>query len=348
MIRRANELRKKIMKWKNIVWDVSTDFKVSYKKKIEYAIKGFNVNEYIWYNLEKNDYKQYISEYNRMESRKINGDYKFILDDKIVFEEIFRNYTHVPINYAWISDGTIYGLHDYQVNNDNILEFLNDVGKSVFKYLGGGGGGGTYIFEVYDENIFINGKLSSKEDVIDIFNRKGQSILCEYISQSKFSAMLYPKTTNTIRIVCAKMKEQKEVEIIAAVQRIGCNASIPVDNFHSGGLASEINLDTGELNYAISCLGEMKNRLKYFECHPDTGAEIKGIIIPNWKSIKDEIRDLTNKIPYINFVAWDVLLTDEGYCIIEGNASSSCDLFQMNNGMKNSKLGDVYKSYGLI
>lgn len=348
MLRKIKKFITKIINWKYIVWDKKTDFNISYIKKVKYALKGFSLNEYIWYDLEKNDYHKYISEYERMESREINGSYKFILDDKLVFEEVFSKYTRVPINYAWISNGTIYGLHDYDVNNDNIFEFLHSVSKSVFKYLGNGGGVGTYVFESVDNNILINGKIAQKEDVIQIFMREGQSILCEYISQSKFSSILYPNTTNTIRIVCAKKKEEQEAEIIAAVQRIGCKASIPVDNLHSGGLVSEINLDTGELSFAVSCLGEMKNRLIKFECHPDTGNKIKGMKVPNWESLKDEIKILTNKIPYLNFVAWDVLLTENGYCIIEGNASSGCTMFQMNHGIRNSALGDIYRSYGII
>lgn len=94
---------------------------------------------------------------------------------------------------------------------------------------------------------------------------------------------------------------------------MGFNESIYVDNLHSGGFTSEINLDTGELSFAVSCLGEMKNRIIKFDFHPDTRNKIKGMKISNWKYSKDEIRVLTNKIPYLNFVPWDVLLTDNGY-----------------------------------
>ena len=44
----------------------------------------------------------------------------------------------------------------------------------------------------------------------------------------------------------------------------------------------------------------------------------------------------------------NVLLTDDGFCIIEGNASSGCGIFQMEHGVRNSELGDIYRSYGVI
>ena len=43
-----------------------------------------------------------------------------------------------------------------------------------------------------------------------------------------------------------------------------------------------------------------------------------------------------------------VLLTEDGYCIIEGNASSGCGIFQMERGVRNDLLGEIYKSYGVI
>ena len=85
-----------------------------------------------------------------------------------------------------------------------------------------------------------------------------------------------------------------------------------------------------------------------FKNHPDTGMPLKGLKIPNWSSLVSEIVDLTNKLPYLNFVAWDILLTDDGYCVIEGNASSGCGLFQVEHGVRNSKLGEIYRSYGII
>ena len=94
--------------------------------------------------------------------------------------------------------------------------------------------------------------------------------------------------------------------------------------------------------------GTMERRLVFYNKHPDTDVQISGKIIPNWVQIKKEIVDLTNKFPYLNFVAWDVLLTNNGIYIIEGNASSGCGMFQMQHGVKNEELGDIYRNYNII
>ena len=77
--------------WRRLVWKNKTDYKLSFFTKCNYALKGFTVNEYIWYDLAHNDYREYISDYERIRSRDINSEYKIILDSKLLFDEIFRN-----------------------------------------------------------------------------------------------------------------------------------------------------------------------------------------------------------------------------------------------------------------
>ena len=334
--------------WKRFVWDDRTDFQVPFSVKLRYALKGFSVNEYVWYDLKNHDCADYISEYERLRSRMINGEYKFILDNKLVFEEVFGKYTFVPRNYALIEDGHVHPLHDAPVSNETFEDFLKQSGKTILKWLDRGGGSGTYFFEYRDGCLFANGEPCSREQLEKIRCREGRAILCQYVTQSDFAASLYPHTANTIRIVCARKKGEPSARIIAAVQRVGCEATIPVDNAHAGGLTCDIDLNTGEISYGIARLGKMERRMKKFHVHPDSQTQIAGKVIPNWTELKKDIIALTNKVPYLNFVAWDVLLTEEGFCIIEGNASSGCGIFQMEHGVRGSELGDIYRSYGVI
>lgn len=338
--------------WFRLVWKNKTDYKVSLLTKTKYALKGFTVNEYIWYDLEHNDYREYISDYERIRSREINSEYKIILDSKLLFDEVFRKYTRVPKIYAWISGGIVYGLHGEDIENTSLIKTLKKYVIAVLKLENGYEGKGTYVIEYKQnnkENVFlVNGSLMSDVDVERLCLSNGNAILSEYMFQSEFENSLYPDAANTIRIVCAKKKGKEKTHIIKAVQRIGNDACKPVDNVSAGGYASEIDLETGELGPAIAKCGPMERRMIEFDVHPDTGAQITGKVIPNWKTLKTEIIDLTNRFPYLNFVAWDVLLTEDGFCIIEGNASSGCGMFQMKHGVRNSELGDIYRSYGII
>ncbi len=335
--------------WKRIVWDAERVYNIPFAQRVKYAFKGFTVDECYFYDFKKNDYREYISEYERLRSREINGPYKFILDDKVIFEEVVGKYVRVPENYAWISDGIIYGLHDNGMNNENFIDYLKNYKISVLKWNGRGGGDGTYVITSLDNGKFdVNGEAKTDEQVKNLFSRRGDAILCEYMTQSEFSASLYPYTTNTIRIVCAKKKGQRNAEFITAIQRVGCKDSIPVDNAHVGGLTLEIDENSGALGAGIARYGRLERVRVAYTSHPDSGDAFVGKVIPSWRSIVEQVVDLTNKLPFLNFVAWDILLTDDGFCVIEGNSSSGCGIFQMKRGVRNTKLGDIYRSYNIF
>lgn len=347
---RIRRLYRKFKSWRTIVWEAKAEYDVPFFTKLRYALHGFSANEYIWFDFRHHDYREYISEYERMAAREINGRYKFILDNKLIFEEVFGKYVRVPVNYAWISHGHIYGLRQYHVNNENIIDFLYEVRKAVLKYLDSGGGAGTYIFEQNGGRLLVNGQAAEEEEILGLFGRAGESILCEYITQSGFASSLYPETTNTMRIVCAKRKDENTAKVVAAAQRIGNKKSAPVDNVSRGGFVSRIDLKSGELSEAFSVHKNSSDQTSTYVFHPDSGGMIKGRVIPGWERLKTEIEVLTNQVPYLNFVAWDVLLTEESegpgsYCIIEGNASTDYTMFQMQHGMTDSELGRVLFSY---
>ena len=85
-----------------------------------------------------------------------------------------------------------------------------------------------------------------------------------------------------------------------------------------------------------------------FDKHPDSNNPIKGVKIPKWDSIKKEMLDLANKFPYLYFVAWDILLTDEGICIIEANTSSGVNILQLWGGERKKGLGNFYRAHKII
>lgn len=66
------------------------------------------------------------------------------------------------------------------------------------------------------------------------------------------------------------------------------------------------------------------------------------------EKIKKEIINVANKFPYLNFIAWDVVVTDNGLYVLEANASSSLELFQIFKPLKNTELWEFYKYYNII
>ena len=70
--------------------------------------------------------------------------------------------------------------------------------------------------------------------------------------------------------------------------------------------------------------------------------------IPNWEGIKQQMLDVCKKIPYMDFIAWDLLITEEGVSVIEANTSSGVNIIQLWGGQKQGELGDFFEYHGAI
>ena len=173
-------------------------------------------------------------------------------------------------------------------------------------------------FKPQKDTFFMDEVAIKEDDLIGELQKRDNWLICQGAVQHEYSSKLYDKTFNTIRMIILRDPETKEFKIFFAVQRIGTKETIPVDNGSKGGLVCKINLDTGALSEARSL-----HSLEVHEIHPDSKAPIKGVKIPGWEEIKKEMLRVTNCLPYMNFIAWDIIVTPEGLSIIEANTSSS-------------------------
>ena len=179
--------------------------------------------------------------------------------------------------------------------------------------------------------------------IINYLKKHDDWFLSEAMKQHPFLDEIYDKTVNTIRFITLKDPKTHQFKVFFAVQRIGTKETIPVDNGSRGGLVAKIDLETGILSEA-RCL---HNRNVY-KVHPDSGAPIEGVQIPNWQEMKADMLELANKLPYMHFIAWDILITEEGHCIIEANTSSGVNIIQLWGGQRYKELGDFYRYHGVI
>lgn len=319
--------------------------KVPFWKRIWYAFSGGYIADQIaLYNINHKTKKEYLSEFDWYKSRYMNGNYKFILNNKIVSTEILKQYVYVPAIYALKQKKVISDFDNNGIDSpERIVELLKKQKKLFLKPIDRGKGIGVLCLKYEKNKYYVNEELSSKEDILKLLNEKNNYFISEAIEQNKYLNDLYDKTSNTLRLVVFKDPETEKFILYFGVQRIGTAKTIPVDNGSQGGLIAKVDLETGELSAAKSL-----HNLNVYDVHPDSKKPIKGVVIPNWKNIKNEILDLSNHMPYLNFIAWDVLLTDKGMCIIEANTSSGVNVLQLWGGQKNQKLGDLFRYHKVI
>lgn len=87
-------------------------------------------------------------------------------------------------------------------------------------------------------------------------------------------------------------------------------------------MSAAIDLKTGVLSPAVRNLRRGSGELAWSPQHPDTGAQIEGVQIPHWSQVKECVLALTTSFNFLVYVGWDILITDAGPCLIEGNTAN--------------------------
>ena len=322
------------------IWGAKNQFSLPVSVKIKANISGYLADQFILYNLDKNKMKDYLSEFEWYKSRYINEPFNDMFDNKIICNEVLEPYVLVPKIFAIKNQGILVSKVD---TYEGIIKLLYKQKKLFIKPIKAGKGKGVSLLSERDGQLYLNEDVMSDAQMVEFLKKDSNWLISEAMEQVDYLKGLYDKTSNTIRLITWKSPNTREFEVFFAVQRIGTKDTIPVDNASRGGLIAKIDLETGVLSEARNLFS-----LNCWEYHPDSDAQIKGFRIPDWDDIKAEMLQLANKFPFMNFVAWDILLTERGICIIEANTSSGVNIIQLWGGQRTGSLGDFYRYHGII
>ncbi|MGF6158911.1 hypothetical protein M2267_004179 [Ensifer sp. KUDG1] len=154
---------------------------------------------------------------------------------------------------------------------------------------------------------------------IDDVDRHGRYLIEAAVEQHPYASAIYPHAVNTIRILVGHDETTGKTVLLGAAHRFGTQRSRPTDNFKAGGIVALVDLESGQLTAAIANDGGPERTI--FDRHPETGTAIVGTVIPRWNDIKTLALQCTRAIPGLSYVGWDIVSTEAGPVVIEGNAA---------------------------
>jgi len=309
---------------------------------------GFLSEASIIYSQVKKHPDSYISDFSRfVKTPFINGYESILVDDKVIFEKVFSYYVKVPRIIANIDRGNIFS-HDKAGESLAVEELLSLHDRLVLKPRRGGGGRGVFVlFKKTLEEWVLNKKNLKLKQLKEIILQLNNYIATEFVLQHGYSESIYPYTTNTLRILTMIDPITKQAFSPIAVQRIGTKSSEPTDNWTRGGLSAEIDMDTGILERAASY--PASDSLVWWGHHPDSGKPIRGVKIPRWNEILSRMLEVAQCFWFLPYVGWDVVVTNEGFVVLEGNSNTDVNLLQIHKPLLSDKrVSSFYKYYGII
>lgn len=173
----------------------------------------------------------------------------------------------------------------------------------------------TALNSFLEEGIRINERHPS---------RMTKMVIEELIKQDERLAVLHPSSINGIRATAVRDKNGK-IQIYHPWIKVGIKGAF-VASAALDGFDAEIDPETG----VIISDGYQENGT-VFVTHPDSGIRIKGFQIPKWDELISFVNRLMEELPEFGYIGWDLVLTPEGWCVMEGNYSGEF-IFQLING----------------
>lgn len=167
---------------------------------------------------------------------------------------------------------------------------------------------------ILSEGAAIKAKHPSKES---------KMVLEELIRQDESLAKLHPDSVNAIRATAVRGKDGK-ITIYHPWIKAGVGGTFVASAAYAG-FDAEIDPETG-----IVITDGYRESGEVYKVHPDSGITIKGFQIPKWKELIAFVNEIMAKLPQHNYVGWDLVLTPDGWCVMEGNYSGEF-IFQMIN-----------------
>lgn len=328
-------------------------FNVNLRNRCRMFLWGFYSDESILYDFQKYNRKDFLTDFQMCcKAVLINTGYTELLNNKIVFAQYLDGKMRIPKTYGYIQNGNIIFTQpelwemNTQNNLDKLLHLLKKEKSIMVKLFDSGSGAGIYKLSMEGNNILKNSMPVTMEQLTNLLDCSHNHMLCEFIGQAQYSSNIFPMTCNTVKLLTMIDPYTNEAFLARAFHRFGTAKSFPVDNLGHGSCLSNINIETGVMGPTYTICN---NKMEWITHHPDTGAAIDGIKVTNFHEVVNSILKIHCQISYIKYIAWDVVVQENGYILLEGNANTDMAGIQpFSPLLLNKRVRRFYQYYKVI
>lgn len=155
-------------------------------------------------------------------------------------------------------------------------------------------------------------------------SRVAKMVIEELINQDKSLAELHVNSVNGIRVTAVR-GEDSQIHIYHPWIKVGINGTF-VASAALDGFDAEIDPKTG-----IVITDGYQESGNVYKVHPDSGIQIKGYKIPKWDELVEFVNELMREMHEYRYIGWDLVLTPNGWCVMEGNYSGEFTFQLINN-----------------
>ena len=306
------------IRWIQDVWkDLTTNKETTLKQKLWAYRHGFLSYRLLQYGITKENYGEYISDFEYKWLRHINPKYRKWMEDKITVKYVCSDFNQFfPEYYYHIicknGNNKVISMMDlpegYTNEFEDIFRLVQEKGVLALKPDEGSHGDGFYKFTYENGKYQLNYRDATKQQDLDILEDiNNQYLVTEYINMCDELKRVYDGSVNTVRMIVFK-KDGKNPQVGNAYVRFGSKKTGAVDNVGAGGMTATIDVETGRFHDAKIVL---HNSIEDCPVHPDTGVPIEGYL-PHWEQVKADVLAVTKSIKQLEWFGVDLAVTNDG------------------------------------
>jgi len=325
-----HDFRRLVQIWAQVVCAKNT-FGISLHDRLRALFMGgFTPDQYVLFDLKRNDPKNYLSQLEVIRTRAINSPFKQIINNPIVCKEVLGHYLDVQRVYARIAGDGKFISNGSEVRQPSDLDkLLNERGMIVFRKTRGVKQ--RIIRKTGDIIAFENGPSFSTWSWLKWLH--GWYIL-EPIPSHGYAENFGTDQLVTIKIITFRDVANDRWKVCYALHRIP---------FGDATLISRIDLASGELSSALDA--ETK---KVYASHPVTAALIEGTYVPHWQDVKENLMRASEQFPFLCYLVYTIVITESSFMVVNAKTSTELTTAQLWEGQRQQELGKFFEARGLL
>ena len=305
-------------------------FHLNYEAIIRYARCGFTPIEVVRYNLDKKgDIGLFLGERDRLLLQEVTrSEVDEIIHDKLAFHCALSPVSDLVCQYHGLILGGYFVAR--RPNRDSAtgerpLESLLEERALVVKPIKGAMKRDVLIVERRaDGALTVNGSVVDATTT-EVMKAHASSLVTDYAVQGSYAREITPWWSGPIRMLTIRTADRSSVAISASHQ-FSTLATTASPGREEGSLRAGVDIESGELGKAFR-IGD-DGRLESMTHHPDTSARIRGIVVPDWVSLRRRLEAAHSAIPKVESLSWDVVVTDDGPRVLEAERALSPRVYQ--------------------
>ncbi len=325
------------------------DSGLPYRQRLLMTRNGFKPSNYVLYDIGTNDLSDYAADRHWRALGDSNGrTANHVLGNKLLFHLALGDEIPMPTLFGYIASGRFVragGQRD-RSRVETFPELLEREGALVVKPIDGGKGKQVGIL-----TRTAPGEYRAEATTLDAVGleawlaRQDNVLVTSRVRQSEYASRIFPDTANTVRVVM--VADADGPFVLCACHRFGRSRTGAVDNFAAGGLLCGVDLETGVLGPALSNPGRGQRTLTWHDTHPDTGAAIAGTEVTGFAGLIDRLLRVCEAHPYLTYVGWDAVMTDDGPVFLEANCGSGLQLQAITPYLRNPRFARFMTDRGM-